>query len=91
MATRVLKVTLTVAVRDMTEAEYDDAGGASAEELLLEDGDDPKIVVEMLEPNELAEIIESALESENNPELLAGSGLMVIMGAASVQSSEWVS
>lgn len=89
MADRVLTVTLTVVVRDMTGTEYDEAGGASAEELLLDEGEAAEDVVGTLDASEFTEIIEGAFDSETYPELLAGTGLMVVMGDAKVEGIQW--
>lgn len=90
MNTRTLQITLTVAVRDMSPTEYDEEGGASADELGLDEGADPTDVVRELQAYEFSECIEAALDSMENPEILASSGFMVVMGAASVKSAEWI-
>lgn len=90
---RVLRVTLTVAVRDMNDAEYADAMEGveyDPEEWDAEYEGNPREVVSVTDASEYRELIESALESENNPELFAGTGIFAVMGAAGIESIEWV-
>lgn len=87
---RVLRVTLTVAVRDMTEMEYADAMDVSVGDDIEGFEGDPRDVVSFLRPAEFSELIEGALESEANPDLFAGTGIFAVMGAAGVESIEWV-
>lgn len=91
---RVLKITLTVTVRDMNDAEYADAmEGVEYDPVEWnddhEDDFDPRAVVENTDASDYRELIEAALESEYNPELFAGTGIFAVMGAANIESIEW--
>lgn len=91
--TRLLRVTMTVAVRDMNDAEYEEAMVGveyDPEEWDAEYDGDPRAVVDATEPNDYRELIEAATDSETNPELFAGSGIFAVMGAAHVESIEWI-
>lgn len=91
--TRVLRITLTVAVRDMNEGEYADAMDGveyDPKEWDAEHEGDPRDVVTNTDPDDYRELIEAALDSDGNGELFAGTGIFAVMGAAGVETIEWV-
>jgi hypothetical protein len=87
--TRLLRVTLVVAIRNMNEAEYADAMEGVEDEWDADLDGDPRDVVSATEPSDYRDLIEAALESEGNPELFAGTGIFAVMGDARVEAIEW--
>lgn len=82
MSTRKITVTVELTVRDMTQAEWDEANeGAVRDDDDAEDDEDwfsgPDGWVASLEGTELNEPIELALDSVSNPEVFAGTGLFI--------------
>ncbi len=84
---RTLRVVIELEVRDPTQAELDE-NDFNIDEYEI-DGD-PTDWVSTMSPSELSESIGYALESENNPEMFAGSGIFVQTGNAKVKDIEWL-
>lgn len=100
-----IRVTLTLDVRDMTEEEFDAAGGRDhvgmdeeADRLDGEEGDpipSPEGWVAELASEggglwDLRSAIEGALNSEDNPEMFAGTNLFLMTENAKIETTEWV-
>ena len=87
MTQRTLQLTLTLTVRNMTEAEFTEAGGY--EYATDEHDSGPDNWVEQLDPSDLNEAIQGALNSDGNPEMFAGSSLFLVTQDAVVVTAEW--
>lgn len=85
MSTRTLVITLELEVRDPTEEELSD-GDFNNEDYEMKN---PLDWVSDLSPDELREPIETALHSENNPEMFAGTSLFVQCEVSAITSIEW--
>lgn len=86
---KTLLVVLELPVRTMTEDEWTDAWIGSGHDDEESDGPDRVATLDEIAPVDLSEAISGALNSVNNPEVFAGSGLFVHTEDARVLSLAW--
>lgn len=89
---KTLLVTLELPVRAMTDGEWDEAlEGAICIDPEEDEGPDRLETLNEVSPEDFREAISYALNSANNPEVLAGTGLFVHTDDAVVTSLGWKS
>lgn len=90
MKHRILTVTLELPIRAMTEEEWEEAmDGAICIDPEEDDGPDREETLDEVAPNDFREAISAALNSVNNPEMFAGTGLFVHTEDAKILAVEW--
>lgn len=87
--TKTLLVTIEVPVRAMTEDEWNEAWDGCGHDLDEDEGPDREETLDECSPQDFTDAISGALNSANNPDILAGSGLFVHTEDALVTSIAW--
>ncbi|SFV33264.1 hypothetical protein SAMN05216456_1938 [Devosia crocina] len=87
--TRTLLVVLELPVRAMTDEEWEYAWEECGHDEQKIDGPGPQDTLQEVGASDLSDAIAGALNSANNQEMLAGTGLFIHTDDARVLSSAW--
>lgn len=87
--TKTLLVTLEIPVRAMTEQEWAEAWDGCGHDEEEDEGPDREATLEDCEPKDFTDAVSAALNSSNNPDMLAGSGLFVHTEDALITAIGW--
>ena len=87
--TKTLIVTLELPVRAMTEEEWSEAWDGCGHDEEKDEGPGREETLHATSPSDFEDVISSALNSVNNPEILEGTGLFVHTENAVVTSIGW--